>query len=298
MNHILCHPILENRLEALGNIELPILPDIYIRLIEEIKSENANLNSVSSILEVDASLSADILKAINSAAYGLRTAVIALTQAISLLGFGEVSNIVLAVKVLEQFPSRKADKVLELKSFWEHSLASACAARVVARYSVGISKENKDDSFIAGLLHDMGKLVEMKYFPDDFKRAVLLCQKELLTIEMAEKKIFEFSHQDVGAFLADKWNMSRNLIKSFEMHNTPWDLDEEDDGFQLVSIIHIADIIARFLELGSGGDPFIPAFHPDCFTFLDLDVKDVDHILRETKQAYDELSPMLNRIPS
>lgn len=298
MNHILCHPILENRLEALGDIELPVLPDIYIRLKEEIKSDSADVNSVSSILEVDASLSADILKAINSAAYGLRAPVSALTQAISLLGFGEVSNIVLAVKVLEQFPPGKANKALEPKRFWEHSLATACAARVVSRYSVGVSKENKDDSFIAGLLHDMGKLVEMRYFPEDFQRAVLLCRKELLTIEMAEKKVFEFSHQDVGAFLADKWNMSRNLVKSLEMHNTPWDLDEEDDGFQLVSIIHIADVIARFLGLGSGGDPFVPAFHPYCFTYLDLSMEDVDQILSETKQAYEELLPMLSRVQS
>lgn len=291
MNHILCHPILEKKLVALGDqAELPALPEVYFRLQKAMKDENTTVKDVAQIIEGDAGLVIRILKTVNSAAYGTRNTIVDISQAIGLLGFNEIANLTLATTVAKQItPAEKGKRTLDLHRFWEHSLAVAIASRILARHSPAISKETKEECFIGGLIHDFGKLIEYQFFNEEFNQALGLCRKEGITTSMAEQQVFGFTHQDVGAYLADQWDLSRNLVKMVELHNNPQDLDESDPSYELVSVVHNANILAHFLQMGYAGDPFIPPFYSPSFGVLDIPTTKIQQICDELTSSFVEL---------
>lgn len=291
MNHILYHPTLERRMSELGDkAEIPALPEVYFRLQKAVKDDNTTAKDIAKIIEGDAGLVIRILKTVNSAAYAPKNPIVDISQAISMLGFTEITNLTLATTVAKQMnPQEKGKRTLDLHRFWEHSLAVAIGARILAKYSPVIRKETREECFIGGLIHDFGKLIEYQFFHEEFNTALGLCRSEGITISMAEKKVFGFDHQDTGAYLADQWDLSRNLVKMVELHNSPEDLDENDPSFELVCVIHIADILAHFLQMGYSGDPFIPPFHSPCFGGLEIPTSNIPQICEEMTSTFVEL---------
>jgi len=295
VNFLLDHPRLNQRLQDLGGLpEVPALPELYVRLRELINAPGGNSQKVSELLSKDPSLVMKVLKTVNSSAYSLRQPVVRLEQAVTLLGFNEISNLVLAATVLKQFPVRPGDRLLNLKKFWEHSIGVAVMARVLLKFSHRKLGTNAEDAFIAGLIHDVGKLMMYQAFPREFTDSMNLCRTEQLTLVMAEERVFGFSHQDIGAYVADAWGFSRNMVKAIELHNSPFMLDTDDESFVFVSLIHTGDLLAHFQGFGNSGDPFLPAFHCDCVDALDLDIKDLEKIINEGKEAFAEISAAFN----
>ncbi|HSQ41915.1 MAG TPA: HDOD domain-containing protein, partial [Fibrobacteraceae bacterium] len=183
---------------------------------------------------------------------------------------------------------------LNLRKFWEHSIGVAVMTRILQKYSGRSLDSNSDEAFIAGLIHDVGKLIMYQSFPREFTDAMNRCRSEQLTLVIAEEQVFGFSHQDIGAYVADVWGFSRNMVKAIELHNSPFILDIEDGSFTFVSLIHVADLLAHFLGFGNSGDPFLPAFHTDCVDALDLDVNDLEKWLKEGKSAFAEINIAMN----
>lgn len=291
MKYLLDHPKLEARFAALGGIpEVPTLPDLYVRIRELVNSPSGNSQKIADIIAKDPSLVMKVIKTVNSPAYGLRQKVARLDQAVTLLGFAEISNLVLAATVIKQFPVKPGDRLLNLKKFWEHSIGVAVMARITMRYCRKIFGTNAEEAFISGLIHDVGKLIMYQAFPNEFTDAMNLCRTEQLTLVLAEERVFGFTHQDMGAFIADEWGFSRNMVKSIELHNSPFILDTDDESFVFVSLIHIANLLSHFLAFGNSGDPFLPAVHFDCIDALELDPEKLETMLAEGREAFAEIS--------
>ena len=130
-------------------------------------------------------------------------------------------------------------------------------------------------------------------FSDDFSKALDLCKQERTTMLQAETKIFGFSHQDVGAFVADQWGFSRNMVKALELHNTPDDLDTGDESYTFTCLIHMADLFAHALRFGDSGDPFIPVISGKAFDALAIDLKVVPLILEQGRSSYSDARDLL-----
>lgn len=297
LNYLLDHPVLNARLEAMGGtIEVPALPDLYMRLRDLIKSPTGNAQKAAELIGKDPSLVMKVLKTVNSPAYGLRQQVTKLDQAIQMLGFNEVSNLVLAATVMKQFPVRPGDRLLNLRKFWEHSIGVAVMTRVVMRHCKRIVGTTAEEAFISGLIHDVGKLMLYQTFPQEFTQAMGKCRSEQMSLVDAEQMVFGFTHQDIGAYVADTWGFSRNMVKAIELHNTPFMLDTDDDSFTFVSLVHVSNLLAHFLNFGSSGDPFLPAFHFDCADAIEFNVGDLEVLLAEGKAAFAEINGSMNAI--
>ena len=291
MNYLLDHPKLNAKMQQLGGIpEVPALPDLYLKLRDLVNSPNGTSQKAAELIGRDPALAMKVLKTVNSPVYGLRQQVSKLDQAVSLLGFNEITNLVLAVTVLKQFPVRPGDRLLNLKKFWEHSIGVAVMARVIMKHSRKIFGTNTEEAFISGLVHDVGKLILYQSFPKEFTEAMNLCRTEQLTMVLAEERIFGFTHQDMGAYIADVWGFSRNMVKAIELHNTPFMLDTDDQSFVFVSLIHIANLLSHFLSFGNSGDPFLPALHFDCCDALELDLKETEIILEQGRAAFADIA--------
>ncbi len=294
MNYLLSHPKLEKKLRELGSApEVPALPELYIRIREIINSPAGSSAQASELISKDPSLVMKILRTVNSPAFGLRQPVTKLDQAVTLIGFNEISNLVLAATVLKQFPVKPGDRLLNLKKFWEHSIGVAVMAKTLLNHCKAQAPSTVEDAFIAGLIHDVGKLMMYQSFSREFTDAMNLCRTEQLTLVMAEERVFGFTHQDMGAYVADAWGFSRDLVKAIELHNTPEELDIEDASFSFVSLIHIANLLAHYQGYGNSGDPFLPSFTPNCVEALGITPDALELLLAEGNTAFAEIAGAL-----
>lgn len=290
---LLPHPALERRMAVLGTIEIPTLPDLYMRVRDIIESPNGSAVKVAALLANEPGLSMKILRTVNSPAYGLRQQATKVEQAVAFLGMTEVASIVLSATLLKSFPSRPGHRKLDLRKFWEHSIGTGTMARIVGYAADPSARLNMNDTFVAGLIHDIGKLVMYQNFPDDFSKAMDLCKMERTTMLKAETAVFGFSHQDVGALVADTWEFSRNMVKALELHNTPDDMDTGDDSYTFTCLVHVADLFAHALRFGDSGDPFIPEMSGKAFDALAIDMKIVPLILEQGRSSFSDVRELV-----
>ena len=231
--------------------DLPKLSAVVSRLVEMIKSPTTSAADVGQLISQDVALSSLTLKLVNSPFYGFSQKINSITHAIVIMGFKRVKNLTLAGAVLRTFKPSHAEG-FDYIGFWEHSLATAIAADALAQ---AIASDYCDEAFVAGLLHDQGKLIFLRYFPDEFAKVRKLIDRQQITMVEAENQMLGFDHSHIGSWLAEKWNFPEHLCLAIRMHHSPLLARQH---LQLVWLVHAADIFGRALCIGDGGDPFIP----------------------------------------
>ena len=198
---------------------LPTLPHILLKLIEacDEKPGNENINKISKIINKDPSLSAKILKLVNSAFSGLSRRVEDIRQAVILIGVKGVKNIATCACVYEAFQKVKGNGVFNLKRFWWHSLKCAVLARLIAEKE---HYEHPDEAFISGLLHDIGKLVLWVNFRKPYEALLESCKSEPQLLLQGETQLGA-THCEIAAWLLARWNMHPSIIEPILFHHEP-----------------------------------------------------------------------------
>lgn len=229
--------------QVVANIRnLPTPPIVFTQIQKVINRETASAADVSKILAEDPSMSAKVLKMTNSAFYGLPREIDSVQQAVMIIGFEAVKNLVLSASVLEMFKGNKIDSDFQ-ERFWRHSLATAFGSRLIARKVKSRGAFDVEAAFSAGLLHDIGKLVIACFLPDEFKEIAEEVKRTPNTedkdIEMA---VLGYSHEQVGAALAVSWNLSSTMIDAIAFHHYP-----EKSGVEhsLSYAIYFANYLAK-----------------------------------------------------
>jgi putative nucleotidyltransferase with HDIG domain len=220
----------------------------------------------------DPSLTAKILKMVNSAAYGFPGRISSVSHAIMLLGLNVIKGLLLGVCVFELMQKSMA-------GLWEHSLGCAFCARLIAQKK---NLKEPEEVSVCGLLHDMGKIVLMLGFPREVEKVVAEAEATGITLYEAEKKCFAATHAEVGYWLAQKWHFPLNLVEAIGYHHTP-QLSRQSP--METAIVHAADILVRTKGVGFAGDPFVPAVHPATWEMLNLSENDLLDIFDGLEKA-------------
>jgi putative nucleotidyltransferase with HDIG domain len=220
-----------------GVKNLPSLPELYLKIEDEMRKKNPSVKNIDDIISQDIMMTAKILHVVNSAFFGFPQKIIDPLQAINFLGIEVVKSLVLMVHLF----SESLDETLNLKihKLWEESLR-------VANLSKEIAKEEKldqkliEESFISGLLHDIGKLVMWRV--KDYEENVRQQMQEfnINSIE-AEYAVYNTSHAEVGAYLLGIWGLPETLVEIVCFHHKPSDC--RNKGFSPLTIVHAADHI-------------------------------------------------------
>jgi putative nucleotidyltransferase with HDIG domain len=183
--------------------------------------------------------------------------------AVVVLGFNAVKDIGLSISVIDAFKSAKDEGLFEMAKFWEHSVGCAVGSKMLARtYGYRVSNE----AFVAGLLHDMGKLVLNQYLHDDFMKIMQKVNAERCDLLQAETEIIGVTHNKVGAWLAKKWNMPKVIVNSIEFHHHPYNSPEAKE---LVALVYLADYMCRSSGIGFSGNVVEPVISAEVKTLLD-----------------------------
>jgi|GEM_PF-246571 len=246
--------------------QLPALSEVVMEVLELIDKGNVEFPVLMKKISQDQALASRVLKVANSPFYGNACKIGSLKGAGVMLGIHTLRSIVTTVGIIGRFPAKSGGNFDRLK-FWKHAIGTGVTAKVLAR-KIGF---DQDTAFSAGLLHDVGKLVLDAHFPMDFYRVLARRDSEQCLLKDAELKELGFDHTIVGAKAAHHWKLPPLIHAAIHNHHNP----EKHSTTPIVDLIHVADIICRGLEIGSGGDDLIPAINPASLNRLRLDWSEI-----------------------
>ena len=225
------------RLDAIPDI--PTLPEIALKVNRLLQDEDISIRKLSGIIEKDQAIVVKILRLVNSSFYQFKTKIESIPRATVVLGLNTIRNAVLSVSVIDVFPHTESDDGLDIKEFWRHSIAVAVVSKHLCCKTL---LESPDECFIAGLLHDIGKVVLAQYFVDLFSRICTEIQDEGFTFLEAEKKVAPVNHAQIGGHLAQQWQLPGPLTDAIKYHHA---VSKFAANLNLLMIVHVANIIVN-----------------------------------------------------
>jgi len=230
----------ESLRQIISRIEtLPSLPSLYTELMEELSRPEASLKKVEGIISKDLGMMTKVLQLVNSAFFGVQRHVSSPGEAVRLLGLDTIQSLVLSVQIFTQFEGKSLESI-SLKGLWDHSM-------IVGSCSKAIAKAEKaeplvvDDAFIAGLLHDVGKLILASNVPEEYTKIRKLYIDNEISFIDAERDIIGTTHAEVGAYLLCLWGFSDSIVEAVGFHHEP--MVGLHGDFSPLTTTHIANMI-------------------------------------------------------
>ncbi|MBF0480431.1 MAG: HDOD domain-containing protein [Desulfovibrionaceae bacterium] len=248
------------------DVKLVSLPEVFLRINQALQDPASTTGHIADLIGMDPSLSAILLKIVNSAFYSraLRAArhqfpakVDSLSRAVALVGSSQLGVLALGVSVLSRFDDIPAG-LIDMKSFWRHSIFCGILARMLAEKRRASEGEH---FFVAGLLHDIGRLIFYRHYPVLSGETLVAARVRKMSLTEAEREIMGFDHAVIGGLLLKKWNYPSSLEKSVRFHHEPGAVLIIDEP----AVVHVADCITVALDMGSSGECLVPPLIPEAW---------------------------------
>ena len=274
-------------LDFLGDVKtIPTLPDVYFRVKKAFEDPSVSVDYLADAIRYDQALTISILRLVNSPLFGFRSKISSMSQAIMMIGLREVYSLVLSISVMGLFPiQEKEEEVLfPAKQYWAHSLGVGVMAKLIAKT---MNMTNSEELFVAGLIHDIGKLIMKINNKEVFDTICQKAREDRCFFYQAEQKVLGFTHADVGAVLAENWKFPEILVVTTGGHHNPDGADTEVDQL-MTSIIQVSDSLVRSLGWGWGGDPFVTPVSMETMKRLHLvSFHDLGSLVSKAREEYD-----------
>ncbi len=241
----------------LANIEkIPTLPATINQIISVLNNPKSSADDVNHAVSTDIGLSSKVLKIVNSSYFGLSKKVGSITQAIVILGFNTIQSLALTASIMSLFSHNENPK-MKRADFWDHCFAVGLIAKLIGR-NLKVTAKEIETYFIAGLLHDIGKVVLDQYMHEDFDAVLELASLEGLSVYEAEKHIIGVTHAEIGRRIAERWKLPDIIVDCIRYHHDP---QISTFAPQLAATVYLADFLCKAKRIGNSGDYNIMNFH-------------------------------------
>jgi len=277
--------------DAIGEIShIATLPEITLRIIRLVEDPNSSAKDLTQVITNDPALGARILKVVNSAFYGLPGQIGSINRAIVLLGLNAVKNIAIAASLAKLFRGGQISDQFNARELWTHSIAVATATHKLADH-VGLGLP--DEAFLAGLIHDLGIMVEIQARRPQFVEALERAKSDNLPLRQAETEVIGASHEQFGAALCSAWKFPQCFSYAAGFHHRPSEVAEANRV--LPSLVFVADIIAARAGMGWSGDLETEEIPPAILEQLNLTQQKVEEVVEQLPQAMEEVSTIFGQ---
>ena len=232
--------------------KMPAFRSSVQRLLQLASDLNADSREIVQVIETDPLMTVKILKVINSPFYGLATKISSVQRAVVHLGINSIKNMALSVAAIGVLPAQN-QAGFDNRAFLLHSLTCASLCKLLAERHL-VPAVQSSDYFVAGLLHDFGKIVFAEFVPTTYKNALQIAREQTLPLNQIESEILGIDHSQAGKLLAEHWKLADNLIMAIDHHH------RESSTSLLSDCLFAANQIAKSLQFGSAGNPVIEPF--------------------------------------
>jgi HD-like signal output (HDOD) protein len=271
---------------------LPTLPDMLTKINRLMMNPKTSAKEVAQVISSDPSITARVLRVVNSSFYGFPNRISTITHAIVILGFNTVKSIVLSSSIFEVFRKEEGGSEFDRNEFWRHSVGVGAAARAIGKRT---GFDATEELFIAGLVHDVGKIILDQHLHDVFADVLAIVEQRDCLFYDAEMEVLGVTHADIGKWLFEKWNLSPGILACTSFHHNPTLAADNADA---VAIIHLADVICKAIGFGKSGDDKVPLISEHAWNELGLSadlfptlLKEVDDEIEKALVFLDFLNP-------
>ena len=265
---------------------IPPLPIIIAHALELTEDDDLSVLSLAHALEADPALTSRLLRVANSAFYGLSQRVFTVRDAIQIIGFEEVRSLALTATVVGGL--WVDDELFHRQRFWRHSLRCWLFARMIA---IRLQYSKPEVVFTLGVLHDIGRAAMIRNDAESYRQAITVMSAEGLLLWKSERRVFGFDHADVGAAMAQKWNLPSSFVSGIRHHHQP---NEADPDFILGQILALSDSLSHASAPADRGNYITPPLFHGLWDPLGLDEATVramfeerDFIEQQTRSLYE-----------
>ncbi|MES9899513.1 MAG: HDOD domain-containing protein [Sedimenticola sp.] len=280
----------EQRIKALISAdiqELPPIPAVAIKLLQLTAAEDVIIADLSRVIKTDPSLAVKVLRLVNSAAYQLPKRITSLQHAVTILGFSRIRQVALGLSLFQHLRRHLGSPRFDMFHYWQHCLSVATIAKSLARAS---AHTDPDAAYVAGLLHDIGKLILETYGKISYSEILssFRSNSELLIEE--ERKVLGIGHDDIGDIICRQWGLPENITTVVRLHHrsfTQQGLSAEDE--KLVAIVSLANFIAWTQGIGSVNQRCRIVLQPEVEQYIDLDELDLSAIVQQLDREVSEI---------
>ena len=237
--------------------DLPTLPGVLQEVAILVENPNSSTDQISRAISKDQVLSAKVLKMVNSPIYGFPGRIGSIQHALVLLGFNVIKGIIISTSVFEVMNEN-------MKGLWEHSLGCALASAAIAR---AIGCKDPEEYAVAGLLHDIGKVVAAVQLPESREAIDALVRETEISYRQAENEVLGFAHDRINLWLCTYWNLPPNLKEGLSYHHRPMSATLYP---KVAQVVHVGNFLARLFGVGNGGDDQVSALDEGVLEALEI----------------------------
>ncbi len=273
--------------------KLPTLPFIASQVIDLIHRPQTSVQELARIISSDQSLTSTILKLVNSSYYGFPRQISTVKHALVILGFNEIRNLAFAISILRSFPGDEKSSLFDFRAFWRHCLGCAVVAKMLAKF---FRYRVSGKVFVAGLIHDIGKLLLSQYAKDLFEQVMQEVVSRKISFYQAERNVLGVTHAEIGSWLASRWNFPQEIEEAVKFHHFP---SKAMINPPLCSVVHLSDVLVRMRFIGWGGDREVPLPCPEIWKTLqplrpDLDPSHLEYFIPLVDEEVERAKPLFD----
>lgn len=270
--------------------KMPSLPTTVAKILEICNNPMTSPADLNKVISLDPVLMGKVMKLINSAYYGLSQEITSLVRAIIMLGINTVKNLALSTAVLGTIGKKQDFQTLNMEGFWRHSLCVGVTSKLIAK-ARKVDNKSLEEYFIAGLLHDIGKIPLNNKLAEDFIIAMSSSDRDHSPLYVSEQNIIGTTHADVGQMILKTWNLSDNIIEAVSNHHSY--LNYEGKYKDLVYTVALANYFAIISEVGFSGDRYPEKLDPGVFQHLNVTMGYLDEIESQVNKEIEKASIFL-----
>lgn len=269
--HDLAPDLIEEIVDDVAYLVSP--PDVCVKVFDLIESNDASAREIGDVISHDPSLTARLLRLVNSSYFNFPRRIDTISRAVTVLGVRELYSLVIAVTAIRSF-SNLPVKLVNIDTFWRHSLYSGIIARNLARQCRILHPERL---FVGGLLHDIGSLALYARQPELMRDLLLVSDGDEAILHQAELAELGFSHADVGGALAERWHLPEAMCEAIRYHHIP---AYAASARIEAAIVHLAETLANRSEIGAFAESAAPEtpIDPVVWEILELKAEDFDTV--------------------
>ncbi len=237
------------------DIELASLPNIFMEISKVINDPRSSAVHVADVIGNDTNLSAKLLKIVNSAFYNFPSKIDTISRAVTIVGTRQLSTLALGASVIRIFQDIPPE-LMDMESFWKHSIACGVSARMIASHK---NIFNTERFLVAGLLHDVGRIILYKFYPHLERDCLLWARHSGSLLGSVEAEFLGCDHAQIGGMLLKKWKLPPILEEGVMYHHNPLQSQHPQEA----SVVCLSDTMANALEMGSSGERLVPSLMPE-----------------------------------